>query len=281
MPTRLRWVLGFALALLAACAPIHYGEQEISLAHASKADTLRMLIVYDAIQSLPRDGKSGDEEASQFAERVSKGRRQFMIFDWPLCFDLEDWLKEAEEGDGAWSAWRRELRGVVASLRVVESGYCAGNDGRLALYQELEIGHASRLVSLLERALYLHLEEAAAEGTFEGDTEIFDSRTRELWIAMARDKRGWLALKDGVLAVDLPLSSAVAARLLADLTKTATADSDGLRFFAGTCSHLSELTLEGEHAVLRWKLSGPTFTFKPPKDADYDGRLAESLAPDR
>ena len=48
---------------------------------------------------------------------------------------------------------------------------------------------------------------------------LLDAHSRELWIAMAKNKRSWLALQEGSLVVDLPLSGADASGMIAKLLK--------------------------------------------------------------
>ncbi len=283
MSSRFSWFAGLAcmLALSFGCAPIHYGEQELFLAHEAKADSLRLLIVYDAIQAQAQDHDDGSKTGRDFAAHVNSGRREFMIYDWPFHFDVDESLKSGDTAPGdradPWNEWFRDLRVQAAGLKVVDSGYFAGSLGRLGMYQQLQIANANHLVLLFERSLHMWINDEVKSGQFELETPWLDARSRGMWIAMARDKQSWLSLKDGVLTADLPASNACTARMLAELTRSSAEKTVTARFIAGLCSHLSELKIADDRIVLRWNLNGPTWTFSPPESQNYDGSLAESL----
>ncbi|HTF89523.1 MAG TPA: hypothetical protein VK843_14010 [Planctomycetota bacterium] len=232
------------------------------------------MIVYDGIQSNQAEAQVG----RNFAVRVSGGRREFMIFDWPMHFDLDKLAGTDEEQEAdPWGAWLREMLGELAGVKVSDSGYFRDGVGQLGLHQSLHIAHAARWISLFERALFLGIEESQARGNFEKDFGHFDARTRELWLAMAKEKRGWLSMEDGELIVDLPATGSCAIQAMRELMKASAEDEESMRFTSGLLSHLTEMRIADEHVVLRWKLEGPTFTFAAPKDHVYDASLAESL----
>ncbi len=274
-------ILGLALCVLAtscfsACAPISFGKQELALRHDAKANAVDLLIVYDEIEA------SGEAQSSYgFATRVSGGKREFMIYDWPLHFDLDGLAKkvaeEAEDEISPWRDWKREMLSGVQGVKVEHSGYFAGENGRLGLFQSLHFADAAHWIKLIERALYVGIEESVAAGTFESDFKLLDAHSRELWIAMAKDKRNWLSLQEGALVVDLPISGACAGRLVAEILRRSGEDADFARFFAGLASHLSDMNIAQEHVVLRWKLDGPTFTLEAPKSHEYNDQLAKTL----
>ena len=273
--------LAFLFTSWSACSPIHYGEQEIFVRHDAKADTLDMLIVYDAIQSEPQDDKDGIDIGREFAANVSSGRREFMIYDWPLHFDLERLLHEGDEPAGDTSdpvqVWKRELLAQLKDLSVAESGCLSGTQERLGLYQHFKLPNAGRVVALFNRCLLMVIEQEASDGSFERETPWLDARSREMWIALAREKKLWLSLKDGVLTAELPATNACAARMVGVLTQSSADKTGTAHFIAGLFSHLSELKIADEHVLLRWNLSGPTWTFSPPTGLVYDDTLAKSL----
>ncbi len=278
MLSRTLWLALFAWAAscFAACAPISFGKQELALRHDAQANALDLLIVYDEIEA------SGEAQtACGFATRVSGGKREFMIYDWPLHFDLDGIQQKYEEGAddeiSRWREWERELVSGFKGVKVEHSGYFAGEDGRLGLFQCLHFADAAHWIKLIERALYVAIEESVANGTFESDFNLLDAKSRELWIAMAKDKRSWLALQDGALVVDLPISGACAGHLVAEILRKSGENEDFARFFGGLASHLGDMNIANERVVLRWKLDGPTFTLAAPKGHEYNDQLAKTL----
>jgi hypothetical protein len=276
----LRLRVACLLAGLAGCAPIGFDEQEFSLRHDAKADALEVLIVYDSIQSVAAE-QERLREGLRFADVVSKGRREFMILDWPLHFDLEELLARArpeeETPPDPWQAWSRELLTALRGTEVVDSGYCRGKADRVSLHQELRFTGVAKLVAVFDRALHLWVEDSTAAGEFESETPVFDARTRELWTLAAKEQRAWLSLKDGLLVVDLPMTEACASRLLGEFIVNASRNESSAAGLAGLFSHLESLRIADERAVLRWKLAGPTLTFPRQKGLEYDPALAEDL----
>ena len=114
------------VASLAGCAPIEFGEQELTLRHDAKADALDVLIVYSAIQARHADPANEDDLAISrgFATRVSGGRRELMIFDWPMHFDLDkiqevvrSTLNEGTaEGQQTWAGTNKKSLAIVQGL---------------------------------------------------------------------------------------------------------------------------------------------------------------------
>jgi hypothetical protein len=125
------------------------------------------------------------------------------------------------------------------------------------------VQRASVVVELLDRALRLWIDESVSRGSFEADTEWLDDASRAAWIAMAKEKRRWLTVDKGVLAVELPLSNACAARLLAELNRQASQSREAADLWAAIPSHLSELELDHGRLRAAWKLDGPTLTYEP------------------
>ncbi|HUR29708.1 MAG TPA: hypothetical protein VM509_16070, partial [Planctomycetota bacterium] len=210
---------------------------------------------------------------------ISGGRRVFLLTDSPLYFDLEDFCQPREERlePPTLSEDEREWLELARGVRVVEAGYCRGTQDHLSLYQTLVFPNASRWIAKLERAFLDQIEGLAASGEFEkSDATWLDSRSRELWIAMAREKRDWLSLEDGVLTVDLPVTSACAASWISRAAKLEQQEGRVADVLDQLFSHLSELRIADDHLILRWKLEGLVWTFRVSGD-NYDERLAQSL----
>lgn len=287
-----RSLTGALLACLAACTPIQFAEQEITLRHDAAADALEMLIVYDGVNAGPpreTDVAEKVEMSSEmaFALGVAGGEAMFMIFDWPFLVTVKDLAPggddarralEAEIADPETTPGRRleaEWRLWLTGTRVVSAGFCSGSSQRLSLHQTLRFEHAGKFIELAQAGSYLWIEESVAQGSLDRDTPTLDARTRELWALAAKEKRKWLFLAGDVLTVDLPMSEACAARLLAVSLYEATRDKG--TFVAGLLSHVASVRIADERLVLTWKLDEPLFTFPEPEGYEYDEKLAWAI----
>lgn len=267
------------LACLAtACAPIHFTSQDVVLKHDQAHDVLDVLILYNEIER--GEGGSGDgaeSKTDEFTADVIKGKRHFMLFDWPLDFDLEKIKADPPMETGAWAEWERECLARLDDVSVERSGFFRSERGRLSLFQVLRIQHVGRLVAVLDRALGLRTEECVAAGNLEQFLPHFDERTRELWAEWAKKKSRWLTLESGVLRIDLPMSSPSAARLLAEWTKECSEDKTGAALLACFLSPLTGISVTEERARVSWGTAGVPISFRYEVEGEYRPGLSKSL----
>lgn len=274
--THFRWLpAALACACIAACAPIRITGQQICVRQDVAKDTLDVLLVYQGIHA-----GDGDEctlaEALRFSARVSNGRREFMILDWPLLFDLDELEgKRAtdESSDPTERAWLDWMHGIS----VVKAGRCWDEKGRLALYQHLHAQHAARLIELSNDLLLDWIEERVSEKSLASDTRLFDDRTRDLWIEMAKKRTPWLKLADGRLAVDLSMTEGSAARVLAWILEECRRDTISAGQFQGLSASIASLRIADENLHLEFASARQALRFDFVKDADYTPLLQERI----
>ena len=271
---------GSAFALLGACSPIRYSAEEVLLRPDAQADTIDVLILYSGIQFEPQ-GQSGDpnDATRRFVEHVTRGRREFMLFDWPFHVDLDDpdeLRPDAKKDDGPWDAWWRRWIEVLAGVEVVGSGHFVDDEGRPALHQHLRVGKASALVELLDGALHLGIDELEAEGELS-KVPWLDDATRRALIQLARDKQRWLAIRDGGIEANLPVTSRSAARILEALLDACAKDEDLAGSYACLLGGLDTLELSEDRVRLRWASGGGVVRFRKESPGGYDAGLADEL----
>lgn len=282
IPARSLRCAALALGLLAGCAPIRYSAEEVLLRHDAEADTLEVLILYEGIQANPQDGgKDGLAVAEEFSSRVALGRREFMIFDWPLHLDLEglvgDLANVPEDATDPWSAWKREGLVHLGAIRVVASGYYAGEKDSLSLYQRFRVERASRLVEWFDRALRIWIDEARAQGTLDKKMPVLAPETRAAWVELAAAKGRWLRLADGGIEVKLPMSPTDAAGVFAVVLGPGWSDVEDVKGPAAFAAALTEIEIGSGHLRLAWKAKDGVLALRLAGPKEYDGSLAKRL----
>jgi hypothetical protein len=265
-------------SLLSACAPIHFTSQDVILKHDQDHDVLDMLILYNEVESGDRGpGDAHGDETGKFADRLILGKREFMLFDWPLHLDLDAIAVGLDEKE-PWAAWQREAVGLLDGISVEHSGVYRSDRGRLSLFQRFRIKNASHWITLFDTSLRLWIEESVREGTFEQDTPYLDARTRELWADLAKQKRRWLTLQAGVLRVELPMTSHVAAGLLVELMKQCGGNNRAGTLILGClAAPITDLSVSGETTRITWGTSGTPLAFRYEVEGEYDQSFSKSL----
>lgn len=268
-----------SLACLAsACAPIHFTSQDVVLKHDQAHDVLDVLILYNEIER--GEGSSGDgaeSKTDEFTADLIRGKRHFMLFDWPFDIDLDRIKADPPMETGAWAEWERECLARFDDVSVERSGFFRSEHGRLSLFQELRIKNVSRLVAVLDRALGLRTEECVAAGNLEQLLPCSDARTRELWADWAKKKSRWLTLESGVLRIDLPMSSQSAARLLAETTKECSHDKLGAALLACLLSPPTGISVTDERIRVSWGTAGVPISFRYEVEGEYRPDLSKTL----
>lgn len=266
-------------AWLAACAPLQFTTQELRLRQAKDADGFDVLLVYDGIQCAKAgEGTDPIDATLAFVQRVASGRRELLIWDWPLHIDLDEvgaqLASDAEKTPDAWGAWKRAGSARLAAVHVVAAGYCSDANGRLALYQALHIDGAGAFVEWLDDALRIGVAESAAMGRLDSDLRDLDPATRAEWAKLAAEKRRWLTLAEGELRVSLPFRTSDFARLFAENS----AARDARLMLGVLAGAASRVVFADGQGLLAFELGagGARWKFEGTAD-EYDARLADRL----
>jgi hypothetical protein len=260
-----------------ACSPIRFTSQDVLLKHDQKHDVLDVLILYNEIESGRGTSKPGEEsDTDKFTSHVISGKREFMLFDWPLQVDLDE-LAANPIRSGPWGDWQREGVDLLGGISVERAGVFHSEKGWPSLFQHFRIKKASRLIAWLDQSLRLSIEDKMKEGTFEKDTPWFDARTRDLLADLVKEKKRWLTLQAGVLTVDLPVTSPCAARVFAELMKHCGNQKEDGRFLTCLSAPISEITVNAESTRLSWGKQGTPLSFRYEVGGQFDPWYAESV----
>src|SRR5260221_10937442 len=140
-----------------ACSPIRFPSQDVILKQDQKLAVLDILILYNEIESGRGSSKPGDEsDTDKFASHVISGKREFMLFDWPLQLDLDE-LAADQIRSGPWADWQREGIDLLGGISVERSGVFHSEKGWPSLFQHFRIKNASRLIAWLDQSLRLSI----------------------------------------------------------------------------------------------------------------------------
>lgn len=271
-----------ALALLSACAPIRFSVQEVLLRHDPSADTLDVLILYDGVQVAPQnEDKDEMAVAQRFVTRVTVGGRELMLVDWPFHFDLDDIQKDASDDvhdeKDPWTSWQREGLECLGTIRVVSSGFYAGDQGRPSAHQRFRIEKASRLIGLIDRSLPIWIDEYVHAGSLEKELPFLDAKSRDAWVELAKHRTRWFALRDGAIEIDLPMTSESAVKLLATVFEEGADDPISARIIASLTVPLSELHIAEGRLRIALHPKGGVIRLRIESSGEFDGRLSEKL----
>ncbi len=163
-------VLGLALPF---CSCIDFAGQTLTYRYDRATDTLRMFIVYEAVNA-SRD-KAGseapvtDEEKAQL-ESVVKGRRAFFFDNWISEFDREKNREElqenrrklAEAGPAEQERLKAdvELREALDKAVLVKNGrFYLNPKGQLCGWQYVAVSGVTRLLPLINKRVRLEVRD--------------------------------------------------------------------------------------------------------------------------
>jgi hypothetical protein len=272
-PTALR-VLGGALLSLAACAPVEFTAQEIHLRHDVEADALEFTLLYEGLAvgrggSNSRDSVSPLQESTDWVRRLAAGERVFILFDWPLVFDLEDpTVMQALDSEPD-----QKLLALVASIESLGAAPFIDDQGRLCAEQRLRWNDLQRGLQTVNERLNLWLLEEDVEPENWKD----HLASRRLLLEHLRARRPFLTIADGALEVRVPLGPDDFAAFLRSLVE-AEANADSRAVALGIFS-ATEISLDDKGLLLRYE-PGPDggihLRFERP-GTKYDDRLAAAL----
>jgi hypothetical protein len=218
-----------AVLLTATSCEIEFTEQEVRIRHDAAADQLHVLLIYKGLTA-PEESENAVKKAVQAMEKLLAGRRQFMVVNWPLHFDLdssseklrnvvEEWQAASEEQrdeDGLQHFQRaQETLAVLRNFHVTEYGLMLDEEERLSGYQYLRIDRISALIAHLNESLRREILENFPD---ESDDDL-DLRTQRLMLQKAKERSDWIWLKDGVFGAEVPTSHDALAGLFREFGK--------------------------------------------------------------
>jgi len=255
------------LALLVGLAgcDLEFLEEEITLERNAASDTLDVTFDYRGVIAHDESDEAV-EKAVAAARRILAGRREFMILDWPLHFDLDDGGPLADASPA--------VMRFVESVSVESVEPYVDARGRLSCRQRVRVREASGFFRLLNSAISSEVLEAEAEERLGAGAPWFDERSRALFVERAESGKPWVTLGRRGLEIDLPLTAPAASGALRELAR----DAD--IFKAALLSTLRYLKVDDERTVARLgdvERGGAVRLSLRRDDLAYSPALAEAL----
>jgi hypothetical protein len=194
-------LLALTLMLLTGC-DLEFPEQEVILLHDTKADRLDFLLVYRGVTA-SSDDRRDVADAVSAATRILGGRREFMLLDWPLHWDLDGKDKDVPQ-------WLRK------NVKLERVDTFVDAKGRLCAYQLFTMSKVSEGLRLLNEAIAASILEAHQKGKLEKGVDVLGLVELYGFLDQAAAGLPFLRLEKGRLMVDVPMPSQETIRRLVE-----------------------------------------------------------------
>ena len=277
-----RTVLLLVVLLLAACRSFEVQRQQIFLRYEPESDVLDAVLVSEGV------GAHGSKDVDDTAKAVGsmgRGRRHFMVWDWPFEVDLDSAIASSKDKPLDRADPRAEFASQFLeyerNISVVDARFLLddAHARRLCLLQRFRFEHAARVLHLIDVALNASLlqDSSRKEAVLTGD-----ARTDERMLARARAGGSWARFDGKELEVTVPMSAEYAARQLGEYSKRLQASDRDWAVLAQIFDSLHSIRVTGEELVLRFapEEDGWIHFTLHDDERSYDPALAERLARD-
>ncbi|MCK6447537.1 MAG: hypothetical protein L6Q99_14190 [Planctomycetes bacterium] len=277
MRSWLFWLVLVSATWTSSCIEVmRWERQDVFLRYDARADVAELLLVYDDVYS----GSENTAAAERTVEAIAARKRYFAIGDWPLEFDLDECVIDADSNPirswatdspppGSPEALAIEFfRGV----EVTEASLHLEGPGYLSVVQRIRLPR----FSLVVQAANLALSRGILADTGTGSA--FTESEWQAWRDHARSGDPWITIGADGLEFRAPHGAHWLAALMRHVAKEA--DDAAV---AGMAQALTELALADGLAVFRWN-SDETHTitlhFGAPHGArkSADSALARRIA---
>jgi len=196
-----------SLAFLAGC-DIEFPEQEVRLKHDAEADTLDVLFIYQGVTT-PRDDADALAAGTAVADRILAGRREFMLLDWPLLWDLDEMAAQ----DGQVLAITR----IIERVSLVEVGAFTDADDRLSAFQHFRMTEVSDTLAQANQLITGMVQLGLLTGELSSEVSWMDDEELDAWAEFCTSGTPWIAIEDSQLIARIPATEAGAAAMLREL----------------------------------------------------------------
>ncbi len=285
--------------LLAGCVAFEFKSQEFRVRHDADQDTLEFTLLYLDVGESRNPGDSsvlsgrsveespGRESSADVVQAIASGRRYFVIYDWPLVFDLDGAEADYPADDPTVEGLPLAAMDIANGVRVRKAQLFVDEKGQLGMFQVVSLVDARRRIDVLNAALNEFLTSDSPEvQSLDDDPLVLSPETLERWIERARQGQPWVVLADGGFELRVPLSAEELARFIEGLvTESAQDDKVAAGFFVPLAQAMTSLTHQDGVLVARF-LPGDdgwlSFQFERQKtevDGDLLGDLRERLVP--
>ena len=196
-----------SLAFLAGC-DIEFPEQEVRLKHDAEADTLDVLFIYQGVTT-PTDDAQALASGTAVADRILAGRREFMLLDWPLLWDLDGLA--AQEGQVL------AITRIIDRVSLLDVGAFTDADDRLSAYQHFRMTDVSDTLAQANQLITGMVQLGLLTGEIGSEMSWMDAEERRAWGQFCASGTPWIALEDGQLVGRIPATEGGAAEMLQEL----------------------------------------------------------------
>jgi len=258
-----------ALALMPLCAcfknTYEVAETEVLLRYLPEQDELLILEVEHGIQE---GGVSPQpvQAAADALRGIAEGKRVYPASgDW-FATDLDELLRRANEPTEKelTEKERADLLEFASTVHVEEHGLYVDGERGLSLYRLTRLEHFRDVARIASDFTNRSFRKDGGNGlpSVPG-FPFFDEPSRELFRSAITDDHAWLSIQNGALVLDIPMTSASAARCLAWIAgagRKPTDSADELVFY----QQASSVEVVDGHARLRFGEASkhvPRFTY--------------------
>ena len=277
-----------ALALLPVCScftnTYEVAETEVLVRYVPEQDELLILEIEHGIEE---GGKSPDPRriAADALHGIADGKKIYPGSGEWLAVDFDELAKRAQDpaDTSATAAEKSDLLEFVKTIHVEDRGLYVDEEHGLSLFRLTRLGHFRRVIEITNDFLNRSFRKDGAKMLpTEPEFPLFDEASRELFRSAVNKGHSWLSIQDGGVVLDVPMTSASAARCLAWLLREASEEeerADELRVYRQASS------LEVADGHVRLKFGGEDkpvvrFTYHS-KNAGSSADLIELLRADR
>jgi hypothetical protein len=238
---------------LTACFENTYdvSESKLLLRYLPAEDALLILEVEHGIQE---GGKSPDpvQPAAVALRGIADGARVFPASGEWIATDFDELVRDSANNSDMTDQDRAELRELRDAIHVQDRGLFLEDETTLSLFRLTRLEHLGRMFEIFNGGYNRKLQKPSeTERPFEPGFPIFDEESWKMFRSEVAQNHAWLALKDNAIVLEMPMTSANAARCLATIARDCPKDENS-EALAQLAEQVSGLEITGLHARLRF-----------------------------
>lgn len=279
--------------LLAGCAAFEFKSQELRVRHDAEQDTLEFTLLYldveasrsssdsTLLDSMNVEEQPDRESSVDVVQAIASGRRYFVVYDWPLVFDLDGAEADYPIDDPTLGSLPQAAMDIVGGVQVRKAQLFVDEEGKLGMFQVVSLVEARRRIDVLNGAVNEFLTSDSEDvQALDDDPDLLSPETLERWIERARQGQPWVVLANGGFELRVPLSAEELARFIEGLVRESAQENKvAAGFFVPLAKALTSLTHQDGVLIARF-LPGDdgwlSFQFERKQRAS-DGELLEGL----
>ena len=272
--SRLTATVLFALALswATSCAAYRVQEYETVVRFLPQEDAILMPEVEHGIEA-NSTGPAPVRLAVEGLRSADEGRRRYPAAGGMLSVDFDD----AESMQALDLNRTAEFQEFAASVHVEDQGIFLDAGGRLSFFRLTRFEHCARLLELVNAWIRREITDMdEASRAFMPGFPFYDIESWNLALSAIESGHPLLSIEGDLVVLDVPMTSANAARCFSHFVAEDSATEDVTRQFF---DQVSTLEVSGGHTRLRFLGAARPVArfFGKSQDAEYDDAVKESL----